>query len=207
MPITKSRSLIETFPPGRFEFTPAEALGDAEFLELCRDAAPLRLERDPNGTILVMPPAGSYSSNRSLDVASQLLAWSRKNESGAAFDSSGGFRLPNGAIRAPDAAWVSSDRLAGLSEDDKEGFPPVCPDVVIEIRSKTDARSDLESKMTEYVDNGARLAWLIDPYEESVAVYRPGEPVETLDRPDTCSGDPILPGFDLDLSSVWEPGY
>lgn len=208
MPATVEREdLFSLLPPGRMEFVPREPMSEDEFFELCQRADSLRLERDPNGTITVMPPAGSYSSNRSGEVFGQLRNWTIERDQGAAFDSSGGFRLPNGAVRAPDAAWVAEHRLKTLSAEAKEKFLPLAPDFAVEVRSKNDARADLENKMEEYIDNGTRLAWLIDPYEETVTVYREDGSVEGLEKPDTLSGEPVLPGFTCDLQHVWNPKY
>lgn len=182
-------------------------MDEEEFFELCQEVDPLLLERDSNGKIIVMPPAGSYSSNRSGRIFAQLLDWSDRTERGAVFDSSGGFTLPNGATRAPDAAWVPSHRLKTLSPETKEKFLPFAPDFAVEVRSKNDPRSDLEEKMEEYIDNGTRLAWLIDPYEEIVTVYHEDCSVEELDRPESLSGEPVLSGFTCDLPDVWEPSY
>ena len=189
------------------EFTPREPMSEDEFFELCQRVDPLHLERDPNGTIIVMPPAGSYSSNRSLQITSQLQRWSEETNRGIVFDSSGGFTLPNGATRAPDAAWVASHRLQTLSQDEKEKFLPLAPDFAAEVRSRNDARSDLEGKMEEYIDDGTRLGWLIDPYEETVAVYNEDGSIEELDKPATLSGEPVLPGFECNLERIWKPTY
>jgi len=208
MPATAERKdLFSILPPGRIEFTPEEPMDEDEFFELCQEADPLRLERDPNGTIIVMPPAGSYSSNRSNEISSQLRNWTAKTNRGAAFDSSGGFTLPNEATRAPDAAWVAEHRLKTLSSDIKEKFLPLAPDFAAEVRSRNDVRSDLEDKMEEYIDNGTRLGWLIDPYEESVTVYREDGSTEERDKPATLSGEPVLPGFECNLNRIWDPDY
>jgi Uma2 family endonuclease len=182
-------------------------MSEDEFFDLCQRTDPLRLERDAHGTIIVMSPAGSYSSNRSGEIFGQLRNWTRSEEEGAAFDSSGGFTLPNGATRAPDAAWVSSERLQSLSQEAKERFLPLAPDFAVEVRSQNDRREDLAEKMEEYVENGTRLGWLVDPYDETVTVYRDDGTVETHQKPDTLSGDPVLPGFTCDLERVWEPSY
>jgi Uma2 family endonuclease len=195
------------FPPGRFTFTPHEPMDDDAFFNLCQQVDPLTLERNPDGTIVVMSPAGSYSSNRSTRIVTQLQQWADKNDSGAVFDSSGGFRLPNGAVRAPDAAWVSATRLQRLPPEAKEGFLPLAPDFAVEVRSKNDARSELVAKMEEYLNNGTRLGWLIDPYDETVSVFQEEKSVETMDQPSALSGEPVLPGFTCDLSRVWDPGY
>ena len=157
MPATADPNILSLFPPGRLEYTPAEPMSEDEFFDLCQRADPLRLERDANGTIIVLSPAGSYGSNRSLRIANQLQDWADENEQGAVFDSSGGFTLPNGATRAPDTAWVSSERLQNLSQEAKKPFLPLAPDVAVEVRSQNDRREDLEGKMREYVANGKRL--------------------------------------------------
>jgi Uma2 family endonuclease len=133
-----------------------------------------------------------------------VFAWAKRDGSGVAFDSSTGFELPNGAVRSPDVAWVSRARLSGLPQDDLDRFLPLCPDFVIELRSPTDRLSLLQAKMEEYAANGCRLGWLVDPTERRVWVYRPGQPVETIDDPATFSGDPDLPGLSVDLRSVWQ---
>jgi Uma2 family endonuclease len=208
MPATAERKdLFSILPPGRIEFTPEEPMDEDEFFELCQEADPLRLERDPNGKVIVMPPAGSYSSNRSNEISSQLRNWVTKTDRGAAFDSSGGFTLPNGATRAPAATWVAEHRLNALSSDIKEKFLPLAPNFAAEVRSQNDARSDLEAKMEEYIDNGTRLGWLIDPYEETVTVYREDGSTEELDKPATLSGEPVLPGFECTLERIWSPSY
>ncbi len=208
MPATIERKdLFSILPPGRIEFIPQKPMNEDEFFNLCQEADPLRLERNPNGKIIVMPPAGSYSSNRSGRIFAQLLNWSDRTEHGAAFDSSGGFTLPNGATRAPDAAWVAEHRLKTLSTDTKEKFLPLAPDFAAEVRSSNDARSDLETKMEEYINNGTRLGWLIDPYEETVTVYDEDGNVEIYEKPETLSGEPVLPDFTCDLERIWDPAY
>lgn len=189
------------------EFIPQEPIDEDEFFELCQEADPLRLERDPNGKITVMPPAGSYSSNRSGRIFGQLLNWSDQTERGAVFDSSGGFTLPNGATRALDATWVAAHRLKVLSTDTKKKFLPLAPDFAVEVRSQNDARSELEAKMKEYINNGTRLGWLIDPYEETVTVYHEDGAAETHEKPESLSGDPVLSGFTCDLERIWDPSY
>ena len=208
MPATAEREdLFSLLPPGRMEFVPQEPLDEDEFFDLCRDADPLRLERDPNGKITVTPPAGSYSSNRSNEVSSQLRNWETKTNRGAHFDSSGGFTLPNGATRAPDAAWVADHRLKTLSTETKEKFLPLAPDFAVEVRSRNDACTDLEIKMEEYINNGTRLGWLIDPYEKTVAVYHEDGTAEESDKPTTLSGEPVLPGFECNLERIWDPSH
>ena len=208
MPATAERKdLFSILPPGRMEFIPQEPIDQDEFFDLCQNVDPLRLERDSNGKIVVMPPAGSYSSNRSGRIFAQLLNWSDRKNRGAVFDSSGGFTLPNGATRAPDAAWVDEHRLKTLSTNTKEKFLPLAPDFVVEVRSPNDARSDLEAKMEEYAENGTRLGWLVDPYEETVTVYHEDGSAEGFDKPTTLSGEILLPGFECNLERIWDPSY
>ena len=122
---------------------------------------------------------------------------------GVAFESSGGFRLPSGATRAPDASWVKRDRRDALTDEERKGFAPLCPDFVVELRSETDALATLRDKMHEYIENGARLGWLIDPQNRLVEIYRSGQAVEIVENPSQLSGEDILPGFTLDLKRVW----
>jgi Uma2 family endonuclease len=178
---------------------------DEEFAELCRVNRDLRLERTADGDLIIMPPTGGETGRRNLELALRLGEWAKREGSGVAFDSSTGFRLPNGAHRSPDASWIVSERWNALSQEAREGFPPLCPDFVVELRSPTDPLAHLQAKMQEFVDNGARLGWLIDPFERRVHVYRPEtEPVE-LDEPETIAGEPVLPGFALDLALFWGP--
>ncbi|MEO0355826.1 MAG: Uma2 family endonuclease, partial [Cyanobacteria bacterium P01_A01_bin.3] len=164
----------------------------------------LRLERAADGTLIVSPPTGGESGHRNLNISIQLGTWSEVNQTlGIAFDSSTGFVLPNEAIRAPDVSWLSRERWDSLSQDEKEGFVPLCPDFVIELRSKSDRLSTLQAKMREYIDNGARLGWLIDPQNRSVEIYRGEQDLEVLDNPSEVSGGEVLPGFTLNLKRVW----
>ena len=174
-----------------------------EFFELCASNPELRFERNANGEVIIMPPAGSESGARSGEVFGQLWLWNKQTRLGRTFDSSAGFTLPNGAIRAPDAAWIIQQRWDSLSANDRRRFASLCPDLVVEVRSRTDALTVLQSKMEEYIANGAQLGWLIDPENRRVEIYRAGEPVQALDDPQTLSGDPVLPGFVLDLTEIF----
>jgi Uma2 family endonuclease len=137
----------------------------------------------------------------------QVGTWANAEGSGVAFDSSTGFELPNGATRSPDVAWVRRTRLAALTAEQKERFLPLCPDFVIELLTPSDSIQMTQEKMGEYIANGVELGWLIDPAQRRVSVYRPGAAAETLDNPSRLSGDPVLPGFVLDLAAVWDPGF
>jgi Uma2 family endonuclease len=178
---------------------------DDEFLEFCQANRDLRIERTAEGEIIVMPPTGGETGNRNSELNFQLVGWSKRDGTGKVFDSSTGFKLPNGAERSPDAAWVSHSRLAQLTAEEKRKFIPLCPDFVIELRSPTDRMIDLKEKMEEYIANGARLGWLIDAQEKRVYVYMPGREVEFIDGALTISGEPVLLGFSLDLRSIWAP--
>jgi Uma2 family endonuclease len=130
--------------------------------------------------------------------------WAEQDGTGEGFDSSTRFRLPNGAERGPDLAWVRRERLDELTADEAERFLPLCPDFVLELRSPTDRLAPLQAKMQEWLDNGAQLGWLIDPQNRRISVYRPGVPVEMLEEPETLSGDPVLPGFVLDVQAIFQ---
>ena len=183
---------------------PVLELTDDQFYELCLANRDLRLERTATGEIIIMPPAGEETGNRNIEISFQVQAWSRQNDLGLAFDSSIGFKLPNGAERAPDASWIKRDRWNNLNSEQKRKFPPLCPDFVIELRSQSDSIKTLQSKMQEYIDNGAKLGWLIDPKTQKVEIHRAGKQVESLQNPATLSGEVVLPGFVLNLSSVFK---
>ena len=186
---------------------PLAALSEEDFLAMCAANPELRLERDAQGEVLIMPPEGGESGYRGQTVGSALYNWAVTNGEGIAFGSSTGFQLPDGAIRSPDAAWVRRERLAALSAEDKRRFLPLAPDFVIEVRSPSDRLSDLQDKMTAYAAAGVRLGWLIDPESRTVQVVRPDEPVTLLTAPGRIAGDPELPGFTLDLAKVWQPDF
>jgi len=192
-------------PPRRFEVRPAEDFSDEEFFELCQRNSDLRLERTSNGTLIIMPPAGGATGYRNSEITAQLRNWTKQDGSGVAFDSSTGFDLPDGSTRSPDAAWVRRERLAALTPHEKERFLPLCPDFAIELRSPSDALSDLLGKMEEYGANGLELGWLVDPIEKRVHVFRPDPTHTVLDAPSSLSGDPLLSGFTLDLEPIWNP--
>uniref|UniRef100_UPI0030D721CC Uma2 family endonuclease n=2 Tax=Oscillatoriales TaxID=1150 RepID=UPI0030D721CC len=177
-------------------------LTDEQFFQLCQNNRDYQFERTASGELIIMPPTGSETSKRNIDLSYQLQAWSRQNNLGVAFDSSGGFKLPNGADRSPDASWVKKERWDALTPEQKDSFAPLCPDFVVELRSKTDSLKKLQEKMQEYIDNGARLGWLIDRQNRRVEIYRPGQSVEILQNPATVSGEDVLPGFVLDLAEI-----
>jgi Uma2 family endonuclease len=150
-----------------------------------------------------MAPTGGTTGNRNLDIEGQLWLWNRQTKLGKTFNSSTGFQLPNGADRSPDAAWVRQERWDALTPEQQDGFVPLCPDFVLELRSKNDNMEPLRVKMREYMENGARLGWLIDRKNKKVEIYKQSQEVEVLDNPTTVSGEDVLPGFVLDLTEVW----
>ncbi len=172
-----------------------------EFLTINKD---LRLELTSTGDLIITSPTGGETGASNFELAGNFWAWSKKDGTGRGFDSSTMFRLPNGAKRSPDLAWVRKERWEALSKEERSKFPPLCPDFVVELRSPSDSLQFLQAKMEEYVENGARLGWLIDPFERKVHVYRPQSPPEVLDDPESVSGDPVLPGFTLDVRALWE---
>jgi Uma2 family endonuclease len=175
-----------------------------QFLDLALANRDLQLERNATGELIIMPPTGSYTGKINFDIAGQLWFWNRQTKLGEAFDSSTGFHLPNGSDRSPDAAWIKQEKWDTLSLEQKESFAPICPDFVLELRSKTDSLEKLQSKMREYIENGASLGWLIDQKNQRVEIYRPGKDVEILEHPTSLSGENILPGFILDLTELWK---
>jgi Uma2 family endonuclease len=178
-------------------------LTDEQFFQLCRNHPDLRFERTASGALIVMPPTGGETGNRNLELSFQLQAWSRHNQLGIAFDSSTGFKLPKGADRSPDASWVRRERWEALTPEQQQKFPPLCPDFVVELLSPSDSLPKTREKMQEYLENEAQLGWLIDRAQRRVEIYRPGQAVEILEDPIALSGEPILPGFILDLREIW----
>ena len=202
--MTKVLPQVEIHPVV-LKLKPAINLTDDQLFELCQLNRDWRIEYTAQGELIVMPPTEGETSNRNAELTYQVQAWTRRDQAGVAFDSSGGFKLPNGATRSPDAAWVRRSRLAGLTREQKQKFLPLCPDFVIELRSPTDNLQAVLDKMQEYLDNGAQLGWLLDPLTRRVHVYLPQRPPEILDAPNTLSADPLLPGFVLDPRKIWEP--
>jgi Uma2 family endonuclease len=178
-------------------------LSDEEFSKLCALNRDTRFEYTSTGDLIIMPPTSSETGERNAELTVDFGVWNRRTCAGRLFDSSAGFTLPNGAKRSPDVSWISNERWDALSDDDKRGLAKICPDFVLELRSPSDNLRGLQGKIQEYLDNGARLGWLIDPIERVVYVYRPGEVAERLEAPGKVSGEPVLPGFMLRLGAVW----
>lgn len=178
-------------------------LTDEQFWQLCHDNSDLRFERTATGELIIMSPTGSTTGERNADLIYQLKAWSRQNNLGKVFDSNTGFTLPNGADRSPDASWVQQERWDALTAVEQERFAPICPDFVVELMSPSDSLEKTRGKMREYMENGARLGWLINRKQRKTEIYRPDQAVEIINNPDTMSGEDVLPGFVLDLSTIW----
>jgi Uma2 family endonuclease len=178
-------------------------LSDEQFFQLCQDNRDLRLERNPKGDLIIMPPTGGETSNSNAGITAQLWLWNNLNKLGVVFDSSGGFKLPNGADRSPDAAWIPLEKWQALTPQQKERFLPLSPDFVIELMSPSDDLETARKKMREYLDNGTRLAWLINRKTRQVEIYRQGQTVEILTNPESLSGEDILPEFSLNLTLIW----
>ena len=206
MTIASQTQLV--WPPTRalplvLRLRPVVELTDDQLLALGALNDELRIERTAEGDLLLMPPTATETGDSNAEIGMQLRVWAKRDGTGMAFDSSTGSRLPNTAVRSPDASWMPYARLAQLTPEQRRGFVPACPDFDLELRSPTDAMADLHAKLREYLANGARLGWLLDPETRRVYVYRPEAPVEQLDDPATVWGDPVLPGFVLDLRAVW----
>ncbi len=181
------------------------------FLRFIQANPDLRTELTAEGEMIVMAPVHSRSGHQNAQIAIQLGMWALQDGQGQAYDSSTGFDLPDGSNRSPDASWVAKSRLAMLTEEEREGFLPLCPDFVVELRSKTDSlrmlKNMLKNKMHEYIVNGASLGWLIDPIDRTVHVYRARRSIEVLKDPVEISGEPELPGFMLDLHLIFNPEF
>jgi Uma2 family endonuclease len=189
--------------PMVLQLQPAIALTDDQFYELCQLNGDFRIERNAAGELVIMSPTGSETDQHNFDIIVQLGIWTKQDGTGVGFGSSGGFTLPNGAVRSPDAAWIKRDRWEAIPPELRKKFAPICPEFVIELRSESDNLRILQDKMQEYIDNGTQLGWLIDRKQRRVFIYRFNIAVEVLDNPKTLYGEPLLPGFVLDLSQVW----
>ena len=174
-----------------------------QLLQLCSDNRYLRIELTAERELIIMPPVASEGGLQELDLVLQVGNWAKQDGTGRAFSPSAGFTLPNGAVRAPDVSWIPMSRWDALSADERRGYAKICPDFVLELRSASDSLAEVQRKMAEYMENGARMGLLIDPQTRRVHVYLPDQLVEILEGPAEVSADPVLPGFTLDLSTVW----
>lgn len=182
---------------------PIIKLTDDQFFQLCQENENIRLERTAKGELIIMSPAGGETGSSNAGLTAQIWIWNQQHKLGKVFDSSTGFNLPNGANRAPDASWVKLETWNALTPEQQKKFPPICPDFVVELLSPSDSLKETQDKMKEYRDNGAVLGWLINRKSRQVEIYRPHQEVEMLESPATVSGEDVLPGFILNLESIW----
>lgn len=178
-------------------------LTDEQFFNLCQVNRDLKFERTATGELIIMPPTGGETGNKNARITQQLMNWTDADGTGIAFDSSTCFKLPNGGDRSPDASWIKLSRWNALTEEQKEKFPPICPDFVIELLSPSDSLKVAQEKMREYLDNGVLLGLLINRKSRQVEIYRQGQEVEVLESPVTLSGEDVLQGFILNLEAIW----
>ncbi|WP_071188204.1 Uma2 family endonuclease [Trichormus sp. NMC-1] len=178
---------------------PILRLTDEQFYQLCMANKDVSLELNAQGELIIVPPVGGESGRSEADLIIKVGLWNHQTQLGIVFSSSTIFRLPNGAKRSPDVAWIKVERWEALTEEEREKFPPLTPDFIIELRSKSDRLKTLQEKMQEYIDNGLRLGWLINPQDKQVEIYRLGKPVEIVQLPALLSGEDVLPGFELQL--------
>ncbi len=176
-----------------------QKLTHEQFYELCMANKDVAMERSPEGELIIVSPVGGESGEREADLITDLNLWNRRTKIGKVFSSSTVFKLPGGGDRSPDAAWVSLERWNALSPEQQKTFPPLCPDFVIELRSKSDRLKPLQAKMHEYLKSSLRLGWLINPQDRTVEIYRMGKEAEMLQLPAILSGEDVLPGFELKI--------
>ncbi|MEM9923187.1 MAG: Uma2 family endonuclease [Cyanobacteria bacterium P01_D01_bin.50] len=201
--MTAQLPIATEITPMVLKFHPVITMTDDQLFDFCELNKDFRIERKANGEIIIMSPTGSETDQRNFDLIVQLGIWTKQNGTGVGFGSSGGFTLPSGAVRSPDAAWIKKTDWEAIPLEKRKKFAPICPEFVVELRSETDALKMLKSKMEEYIQNGTRLAWLIDRVNRKVYIYRSKNTVEELDNPSTLSGEDVLPGFVLDLAGIW----
>ncbi len=180
-----------------------EKIGDDEFEDFCRRNPDVEMEMTKEGELVIMPPTGGTTGNRNFSLIVAFGNWAERNAKGLSFDSLTVFKLPNGAKRSPDLSWIVNERWEKLTAKEQEKFPPLCPDFVVELRSPSDSLKNLQNKIAEYIENGARLGWLIDPLEKKVHVYAPDAEIEILDDPKQVGGEPLLEGFTLNVRKLW----
>ncbi|AKG23133.1 Uma2 family endonuclease [Calothrix sp. 336/3] len=174
-----------------------------QFYDLCAANPDLKLERNAQGELVIMPPTGGETGRSNVNLILQIASWNEQNQLGEVFDSSTGFTLPSGSDRSPDVSWVEKSRWQALTPEQREKFIPLCPDFVIEIMSPSDTLKKVQEKMDEYMQNGCQLGWLINRKKQEVEIYRSGQAVEILTSPETISGEETLPGFVLNLQKIW----
>ncbi|MBW4663637.1 MAG: Uma2 family endonuclease [Chroococcus sp. CMT-3BRIN-NPC107] len=183
---------------------PFVELSDDQFYQLCLNHRELKFERTVDGELVIMSPVGGEGGSREADLIADLVYWNRHSQLGKVFSSSTCFKLPNGSDRSPDAAWIAKENWDRLTTEQQQKFPPICPDFVIELRSPSDALAALQQKMQEYLSNGLRLGWLINPQDRQIEIYPANQPKQIFNSLQQIDGDDVLPGFVLNLSSFWD---
>ncbi|MBW4465376.1 MAG: Uma2 family endonuclease [Pegethrix bostrychoides GSE-TBD4-15B] len=178
---------------------PITALTRTEFYQLCLVNPALTMERTPNGELMIMTPMGGEGGNREANLIIKVGIWNEQTQLGVVFSSQTVFSLPKGGDRSPDVAWVKQERWQQLSPAERQGFPPLCPDFVIELRSRTDRLKPLQDKMQEYLDSGLELGWLFNPQDQQVEIYRQGQAKQVCALPTQLAGEAVLPGFELQV--------
>ncbi|MCY7377499.1 MAG: Uma2 family endonuclease [Pyrinomonadaceae bacterium] len=199
---TQTRTELIDYVPTVFDFSPLR-LTDEQFENLCRNHPDLNLEMSAEGELIIVPPTLPDTGWKNSDLITDVNIWARKDKTGIVFDSSSLFTFPNGAKRSPDVSWILREKWDALSEAEKKRFSRLVPDFVIELRSSSDALKTLKKKMAEYIENGVRLGWLIDPLERKVHIYRADGSVEVLDNPEMVAGEDVLIGFELNVREIW----
>ncbi|MDJ0799853.1 MAG: Uma2 family endonuclease [Calothrix sp. MO_167.B12] len=179
-------------------------LTNDQFYQLCQNNPDIKFECNSKGELIIVPPTGGETGNRNIEIGADFVIWNRQAKLGVLFDSSTCFQLPNGANRSPDISWISNQRWNTLTNEEKEKFPPIAPDFVLELMSPTDKLKETQAKMREYMENGVKLGWLINRKLRQVEIYCLGKPVEILENPQQISAEDVLPGFILDLQFVWQ---
>lgn len=199
------KPVIDEFGVSRFvlQFSPFIEMSDEQFSDFCQANSDLRIERNSRGEVIIIPPAFTETGAVNFNLVIEFGIWAKRDGTGKGFDSSTGFVLRNGAVRSPDLSWIRLERWNALTDAERAKFAHICPDFVVELRSRSDNLQKLKEKMQEYLDNGVALGWLIDALERKVYIYRPGAEVEALENPAEIAGDPVLPGFVLDLREIW----
>lgn len=182
---------------------PVIHLTDEQFYELCRANPELKFERSAKGELILMPPTGGETGSYNSEINADFVVWNRQARLGKVFDSSTCFKLPNGANRSPNVAWIALDRWNSLSREQQRKFPPIAPDFVLELLAPTDSLEKTQAKMQEYSDNNVRLGWLIDRDNRTVEIYRVDRAVEILAEPKQLFGEAVLPKFVLEMQNVW----
>ena len=185
-------------------FNAIAKITDDQFYELCRENPDVKFERNAQGAIIVMTPTGGETGSYNSEINADFVIWNRQNKLGICFDSSTCFKLPSGANRSPDVSWIKQERWDALTPEERQKFPPISPDFVLELMSPTDSLKDTQDKMQEYMNNQVKLGWLINRKTRRVEIYRQGQEIEVLESPTQLSGEDILPGFVLNLQTVWK---